>query len=168
MNNQLKRNVNNIPEKNTSRSASNVKLGKMISDELLASTIFSPVVLIESINVSERTFTGTIYPDKLKNTLLDLGKNPSDLVGTARHRVTAIGYIPEDVDINSLVWGSTLALCISTDYNILPIIKNARLLKVSGNSGSSVEDFKTMMDNYSPTPGKNENTLVFVRKLMDL
>ena len=67
MNNQLKRNVNNIPEKNTSRSASNVKLGKMISDELLASTIFSPVVLIESINVSERTFTGTIYPDKLKN-----------------------------------------------------------------------------------------------------
>lgn len=168
MNNSVKKNVNNIPEKTTSRSSSNVKLGKMISDELLSSTIFSPIVLIESVNVSERTFTGTIYPDKLKNTLLDLGKSPSELVGTARHRVTGVGYIPEDVDINSLVGGSTLALCISTDYNILPIIKNARLSKISTQNGSSAEEFKTIMDNYSPTSGKNENSLVFVRKLMDV
>lgn len=167
MNNNFK-NVNNIPSVTASRSSSMVKKAKILGDELMSSNMFAQLVLVESIDNVNRTFRGTLYPHKFKNTLVDTSKKSNTVVDLKKMEQRCLGFIPETIDISSIVPNSSLVLVVATDLDVIETISVARKIKnTSASTANKVVSFRNHMDTYPPNSGRSEKSVIMVSKLLD-
>lgn len=160
-------NLSSLQNKSTNRLASNIKYARQLVDQLMYGSVFTCAVLIDKLDLTNRTFEGTIFPNKLTHVLNDNGKNSEELVSETYRTDRGVGIVPAGVDINSLQVNKSLVICLSMDFSIKEIYTQARIASL--NPATSTANF---LNHVKALKGEkvahNNQNLIIITKLIDL
>lgn len=160
-------NLSNLQTKSTSRLASNVKYARQLVDQLMYGSVFTCVVLIDKLDIANRTFEGSIFPGRAANIINDNSKNSQELVSDVTHFYRGVGIVPEGVNINTLQVNKSLVVCLSMDFSIKEIYTQARVAKM--NPATSTINFVNHVKALKGEKVAHDNqNLIIITKLIDL